>query len=264
MEEKTEMETFCGNLTFVKAIRQHWSGVAYSYLEEPRPDSGFMFLLNGEMRFETREKNVLSCRTGDVIFLPQGSYYRALFRGAEGKTENFLVNFVCDESGAFPQSPVKVLENAPMELKEAFARFVGDAAEPKKSDLRRKGELYLLLARIAESRVSGADRHEKILLAAREMLENEPALPISKIARRCAVSESGLRALFQKKYGFSPLHYRMEARLGKAAALLESTDFSVDQIADRLGFFDSASFCRAFKKKNGVSPKKYAQNKKRL
>ena len=47
----------------------------------------------------------------------------------------------------------------------------------------------------------------------------------------------------------------------QAIAYLESTDLDVGAIAETLGFYDSAYFCRVFKKCTGVSPLQYARRK---
>jgi two-component system response regulator YesN len=53
----------------------------------------------------------------------------------------------------------------------------------------------------------------------------------------------------------------MNVRLNKAKLLLHSTDMTVDEIADSLNFYDTAYFCKIFKKQTGYSPKEYAKIK---
>ena len=50
-------------------------------------------------------------------------------------------------------------------------------------------------------------------------------------------------------------------RIKNACTLLKSTDFSIEEIATRVGFNGSKSFCRIFKDIKGVSPGSYRKNK---
>ena len=60
----------------------------------------------------------------------------------------------------------------------------------------------------------------------------------------------------------TPVEYRLYAKLRRAAYLLESTDMSVCEVSNEIGFFDTAYFCKVFKKHMGITPKQYSHNKK--
>ncbi|MCR4903822.1 MAG: helix-turn-helix transcriptional regulator [Butyrivibrio sp.] len=46
-------------------------------------------------------------------------------------------------------------------------------------------------------------------------------------------------------------------RMNKAAELLKTSDMTVSEIADRLGFYDCSSFRQSFKKYYGCSPRNF-------
>ena len=105
------------------------------------------------------------------------------------------------------------------------------------------------------------DSHRTLITQARELLYNGE-LSVSEVAKKCAVSESSLRRIFKEQTGMTPVEYRLYAKLRRAAYLLESTDMSVCEVSNEIGFFDTAYFCKVFKKHMGITPKQYSHNKK--
>ena len=75
------------------------------------------------------------------------------------------------------------------------------------------------------------------------------------------ISKSQLCREFKKYYELSPYQYLINRRLSIAETLLLETAVSIREISDLLCFVDAYSFSNLFKKKLGVSPKKYRENK---
>jgi len=63
------------------------------------------------------------------------------------------------------------------------------------------------------------------------------------------------------KTGF--LDYRLKVKTEKAKELLKTTNYTVSDISDRLGFMNPESFMRTFKKVSGTTPTKFRQKAKR-
>ncbi|MBA4146630.1 MAG: helix-turn-helix domain-containing protein [Verrucomicrobia bacterium] len=62
---------------------------------------------------------------------------------------------------------------------------------------------------------------------------------------------------FQAAMGTSPISYLLQLRISRAAQLLRSSDYSVTDIAFRVGFTDSNYFTRKFRNVIGTSPRAY-------
>ncbi len=67
-----------------------------------------------------------------------------------------------------------------------------------------------------------------------------------------------LRA-FKKQIRTSPIDYLIQLRMSKAKQLLCSTDFTLREIAESVGYSDSYYFSRIFKKYEGVSPTNFRE-----
>lgn len=85
---------------------------------------------------------------------------------------------------------------------------------------------------------------------------NEP-VSISDLSARFSISERHFRQLFRQATGRSPKTYQGELRLNKCAHLLNTTDLSIQDIADSLGYYSQYQLSRDFKKIFGVSPSDY-------
>ena len=65
---------------------------------------------------------------------------------------------------------------------------------------------------------------------------------------------------FKERTGTTPIEYIKKLRMEKAKELLESTDYSVLQIAEQVGYQFNSSFSRAFREFVGVSPAQFKKN----
>ena len=239
-----------------KILKQHWRQSKYSYKGMPRPDFGIMIVLSGSAHFVIGEERI-TATAGNVVFLPKGSQYEAIF---PDETDDYLVSFDSDGEDINVLFPTKIIERAPFYCIERFSEFVSESVSESHTALRSKGLFYLLIDSFVNAVDAENDSHRKLIAQARELLYNGE-LSVSEVAKKCAVSESSLRCIFKEETGMSPMEYRLYARLRKAAYLLESTDMSVCEVSNKLGFFDAAYFCKIFKKHMGITPKQYSHNK---
>ncbi|MBR2634458.1 MAG: AraC family transcriptional regulator [Clostridia bacterium] len=238
-------------------MKQHWKQTRYSYRATPRPDFGLMLLLRGEVTLICEEKK-LTCRAGDLVFLPKKSRYEAVF---DGEAADFLINFDTQDDCATPLAPLRILGNAPFSCIESFQLLVREAISGDRSSLKCKGLFCFLLDCVTREVGFSDEGDEKMLMEAKKMLCDGSDRKISQIARALGISESGLRKKFKEKVSLSPTAYRLQYKMERAKYLLESTDLQVGQIADQLNFYDAACFCRAFRAVVGMTPLQFAKRK---
>jgi len=238
-------------------VKQHWTGGKYSYRNRPRPTYGILLMLQGRIDFVSSEET-LKARAGDIIFMPKGSRYEAVFRSELGEINDCLINFGSDKDFLIGENPVKIGENTSAECADAFEWFIVESYFLDKLSLKCRGLFYLLL-----DKITGQNNNQKgVIENAKAFLSQNENIRISEIAKKCHISESGLRKQFKDAVGVSLSEYRLNIKVNKAKYLLESTALSVKEISDQLGFYDEAYFCKIFKNHVGITPKKYSQNKK--
>ena len=92
-------------------------------------------------------------------------------------------------------------------------------------------------------------------------LHHSLGINVSDIADYIGISRAYLNRTFQKELGISVQRFLVDFRLHKAANLLVSTNSSINEIADAVGYDDALAFSKAFKKKFNFSPKNFREHK---
>lgn len=81
----------------------------------------------------------------------------------------------------------------------------------------------------------------------------------SMIAERFDVNQAYLSRFFKKQTGWGLLEYIHKTRIEKAKELLEQQRFSIKDISEKVGFYNSVAFIRVFKKYEGITPGKFVE-----
>lgn len=84
-------------------------------------------------------------------------------------------------------------------------------------------------------------------------------LSLDSMARMCSVSNSYLSALFKKEVKMTLTDYLNSTRIRQSLILLNSTAYSIQDIAVLCGFSTANYFARMFKKHQGQAPKEYRE-----
>ncbi len=87
------------------------------------------------------------------------------------------------------------------------------------------------------------------------MIDHCPS--VDQLARLCEIGPGHLARLFKVSTGRTVGDYVREVRMIKARSLLTDTRLSIKEIAHRLGFSTPSSFCVAFGKATGMTPKQF-------
>lgn len=93
--------------------------------------------------------------------------------------------------------------------------------------------------------------------------EKDGVTSLSEISRILHLDKHYLCHLFKEKTGMKLSEYLSEKIFEKSRKLLESTSYSIEEIALLCGFSSQASLTRFFKSKCDTSPSKYRKNAQR-
>ena len=106
------------------------------------------------------------------------------------------------------------------------------------------------------------DLVRKIKNAKEHLLAHEDRPPtLKELARLSGLNEYQLKAGFKEIYGNTVYGYLLDHKMDHARMLLDSRKYQVAQVAYQIGYTNPSHFIAAFKKKFGVTPKKYLMAK---
>ncbi|UXR65927.1 helix-turn-helix domain-containing protein [Bdellovibrio bacteriovorus] len=109
---------------------------------------------------------------------------------------------------------------------------------------------------------SANDKFVKI----KSLIERTPASEVHTelVAEKLAISTKTLSRYFKKELNWTPSKFFRLVKFNQAAKLLTSTDLSLGEICEKLGFPDESNFRRGFKNAIDLTPAEYKQRFKRI
>ena len=109
-------------------------------------------------------------------------------------------------------------------------------------------------------------KEELPITAAVEYIRANVGKPITleELAGIAQLSPYYFSHMFKRETGFSPLEYVINTRIERAKTLLLTTNMTVSEIAEEVGYSNSGSLINLFVKKVGSSPGQYRKNHKSL
>jgi AraC-like DNA-binding protein len=216
--------------------------------------------LEGEAKFEYPGRTVLVSR-GDLLIVPVGCTFT--YRAEPGMKHHWFA-LAGELPRVFRDGGVRVLSlgyDAKIEAILVEMREILILHKPGYS-LKAVGVFYELMARVEEiSGTSSAPEStypEAVRNAIIFLRENyDVPYNAKETAAAVGLSQSHLRALFEKWLGESPRQFHTRYRIDQAKRLLSEQRLPVFEVAFHVGFTDARHFSRVFKKFTGITPSRY-------
>lgn len=204
---------------------------------------------------------------GDVILFYPGDTYRA---HADGEECNFLVTFFALETGSnidllAQRNYAGIYRHS--QIKKASEKFFGEYIKNFQEQLSPDFQQYASFLNFIAELSPHLGRQIPFYAHARQtpnlrihrLLEymNEHCLePLSnrELASRINMSEKYFISFFHSHIGKSPKQYLTECRMKHALVLLADSENTLTRVAEQLGFTDSYTFSKAFKRYYGEAP----------
>lgn len=198
-------------------------------------------MLTGTSRF-VGEGYDITFSPGEMYYIPLGFRYHSYWYGDSVTWDTIAFRWFPGGTNQIPQK----LEPTAEQLCEFNALTAG-----WRIDCAHVGRFYSLLGSLLNGmKTPDGSEPSAVFKTATELLAGYPYLSVGEIARRCNVSESGLFAEF-RKFGTTPVKYRLRTQTDKARNLLITTDLTVEEISEQCGFSSTAYFYRVFRRLTG-------------
>jgi len=124
--------------------------------------------------------------------------------------------------------------------------------------LETNGILRILMSRFMTEQDTSISKTDtinnlgKVISFISENLHEE--ITVSELASYCHLSDDYFSRIFKKHFGMRPNFYMQSKRIERAQLLLLTTNYSLHQIAEKVGFENLSYFSRVFKKHTGKTP----------
>lgn len=245
------------DLNFISTGKNIWrnGGREDRFITVGRRCDLLFYMIEGNRDFFVNGELITTLEPGEAIFIPTGAVYYSEIRD-RAFSEGIYIDFTMKNDGG------QIIVGEPFyRLSDEGLRRRFEAVVENRADrLRAKADIYRLLSEFSSSAaVSGLGPEEQAVRNVMLEIARHPELQFetSRLARDCCLSETGFRKLFKKcSGGLSALEYRNHMRIERADELLSTGSFTVEQIADLLGFYDKAHFYRMYRQHRGHSPMK--------
>ena len=154
-------------------------------------------------------------------------------------------------------------------LNQLFSVHLSETAQK----LFYQGKVYELLSLYFSDRkpdtescpfLNDQETVRKIKHAKEFLLKNMETPPgLKELAKTAGLNEYQLKVGFKQIYGNTVYGFLNEHKLDNARVLLDTRKYQVNEVAYQIGYTNPSHFIAAFRKKFGVTPKKYLMSRAR-
>lgn len=146
------------------------------------------------------------------------------------------------------------------EIKEIFDKLLDGEFNYGEFYYRTLSTLYHIISLLVKNEKS-TENLSIVSKAKKLILSNYTDINfnVASVHKSIHVSEPYLRKLFKRETGDTLSSFLINCRLFRASMLLRYQDYPIRELCYMVGYKDDVYFIREFKKKFGVTPKKYRQ-----
>lgn len=241
-----------------------------TYRPRGRIDYQLIYISSGQAHFHfDHEENETIVTAGSMVLFRPKEFQKYEYYG-EDKTEVYWVHFTGnDVKNILRKYGIKddmrmFFTGTSLEYEKIFKKMISelqrcqDDYEELLTLLMR--QLFISIHRelTKERKLSDLYLDNEMDLAAQYFTENySNDINIEEYARSRGMSISWFIRCFKKYTGTTPMHYIVSVRISNAQLLLETTQYSVSEIARIVGYDNPLYFSRLFRKQKGFSPSQY-------
>ncbi len=235
-----------------------WTGDHHCRLHPPFLNIGLIH--SGETAIRSGERYTMA-KAGDAFFLAPDTEYEFLTPHLCERSAVLISGPLLREavsSSGLRETPVIPLAS-PGTLETLLEHLPGMLQESYRLSVRRKiSNLCFELIQYLSSPDTVPSLPENLSRVLEKIgREYGNPLDVETLARHAGISSSNLTRLFKRHLGRTPHQYLTGIRMEQAVRMLEQHTLSIKEIAERVGYGNPLNFSTEFKKRFGVSPKRF-------
>ena len=224
----------------------------------------------------------IECQKGDIIFIPPSMVHEVFSLTEDAAIQGMVFELSLVEVAALQLDFSELfrrsqgLQYVITSKAEGYAELCGYIKNildvygsfSAGSRIQIASNLLLIMARLIRLfslEESAHDKNYKKLRAVLSYVEKNytEKIQISELSEIIHVCDDRLIRLFKEVTGETPIEYIMNLRIEAAIKLLSTTDLSVADVAEKVGFGSDTYMTRVFRQKLNTTPGKYRQKHKK-
>jgi len=216
--------------------------------------------------FKDKEMNVLfnlAPKSELICILISVEYFHSLF----SDDSNYLINFASFNANKPIIEPKEINPTIRLILKQLTTKNING----KLRSIYIKGKIYELLSYYYSAPentntescpyISSEETIGKIKEAKQIVIENMNNPPsLNELAKQVGLNIKKLKSDFKEFYGVPVFTFLLNYKMDLAKSLLIEKKYNVNEIGAQLGYSSSSHFIAAFKRKFGITPKKFSNS----
>lgn len=239
----------------------------YSYGPVVRKQNIFHFILSGHGKLIINDtKYSLGPNQGFLIPDEVLAYYEADMEDPWNyvwiHVDGPKANEAFQQAGITKKQPIFIPSGAPEPLIQLFYDIISHPDE-EYYGMAKSYEILNYIVTHSTNKVRAETNRQldyvRKIIKFVQLRYNEQ-LKIEDIARICGLNRSYLARLFKEATGRTIQDYILTCRMNEAKQYLSSKEYPVQYIAYAVGYNDTFTFSKAFKRFTGMSPSEFRQN----
>ena len=253
--------TFCMNNTqFLNSFqfrrRQRYKHFVTDHFKtNGSPGHHIVQMIKGSAKIKSRNK-IITLSAGDIFYIPNGLKYHSFWYG----DENDEIVFNSLRFYHFPMLDNYKFSLQKIDCPPSSIALFREITDDMTVNCTTVGKLYLFLGEVMPQMELEGRHHIDIAEIAADYMNTHTDFLISDVAEYCKVSESTLYSIFKKAYKMTPIEKKQQIFCERASELLVTTELSIEEISDTLGFSSSSYFRKIFKKHTNKTPMQVRKN----
>ena len=196
------------------------------------------------------ENRTVEVNEGDVFYIPMGLPYQSYWYGDNE------ISFVSLGFLLFPEANEKSFCLQKFDCDSTLKEKINGITLNKPVSSRTLYDFFEILKELLPvMEIENITRNQQIFKRAKRFITHNTECSATDIAKHCNVSESTLYLAFKTAVNKTPNEVKNEILCDKAVFLLSTTDKSVQEISDTLGFSSTSYFRKTLKNHIGLTPR---------
>ncbi len=238
-------------------------GRKMDFSNKPRPIFTIAYFIGGSADF-IENNNRITLSEDEILIIPKDSVYISEWNGAP-TTDYYALHFDFPNfQPPFGDKMIKIQKICNLHnLKKHFV-YIHENKNNDENIFEVMKAFYEICDIVYQNMIFGRKKAlDSRITAAINFIEENYAsqITVEQLSSICYMSQSHFHSRFKRSTGMSPIDYKLRVSVSHACDMLSnSTDMSIADISETLGFHSESYFRRIFKKFTGYSPREFQKN----